>query len=260
MQRRDFLGSTCLAGAAALGAAAGVAGAEDAPKKQWLELRLYRLDAGAMREKFEAFLRDAAIPALNRAGMEPIGAFGWMDDSTPDVYVLRPYKSIEDFAAAPGRLAADAEFQKAGAAILDAPKETAGFKRIESSLMLAFDGCPKVEVPTKKATRVFQLRIYESHSDARARKKIEMFNTGGEIALFRTTGMNPVFFGQTLIGTKLPNLTYMLGFDDMDANKAGWDKFTKSPEWDKMKNDPQYKDTVSNITNILLKPLACSQI
>ena len=33
-----------------------------------------------------------------------------------------------------------------------------------------------------------------------------------------------------------------------------------APEWDKLKNDPQYKDTVSAITNIILKPTPYSQI
>lgn len=78
--------------------------------------------------------------------------------------------------------------------------------------------------------------------------------------IFRRTGMNPVFFGQSLVGTKLPNLTYMLGFDDMDAKQKGWDTFRDDPGWKKLKAEAYYKDTVSNITNIMLRPAACSQI
>ena len=144
--------------------------------------------------------------------------------------------------------------------MLDTPKDAPAYKRIETWLMLAFDAVPKVETPTKKDSRVFQLRTYESHSDLKARKKIEMFNAGGEVAIFRRTGVNPVFFGETLAGTKIPNLTYMLGFDDAQAQKAGWDAFMKDPEWIKIRDDAQYKDTVSNITNLVLRPAACSQI
>jgi len=72
--------------------------------------------------------------------------------------------------------------------------------------------------------------------------------------------LKPVFFGESLIGSKLPNLTYMLGFDDEEALKTGWDNFLSDPGWDALKKDPQYKDTVSNITNLLLRPVACSQI
>ncbi len=260
MQRRKFLGAVGVAGAAAMGALAETAGAAEAPKKQYLELRLYRCDAGAMREGLEKFLGEVAIPAWNRAGIKPVGVFGMMDGASADLYVLLPHESIESFAAAPHRVWADAKYQQAGAAFLDAPKKEPGYNRIESSLMLAFDGIPKVEVPATKDTRVFQLRIYEGHCAERAMRKIEMFNTGGELDLFRRTGMNPVFFGQSLIGTKLPNLTYMLGFDDMAAKDKAWKTFGGHPEWKKMRSDPKYKNTVSAITNIMLRPSACSQI
>ncbi len=282
MRRREFLGTGCVAGAAAIGAmaatgpaAVAAATTAEAAKKQVLEWRLYRLDAGAMRQQFEKFLAEAAIPAWNRLGVKPVGVFGLAEGTPPtksagaagqmeigsaDLYVLLPHESAESFVTAPQRLAADAEYQKAGAAVINADKASPAFKHLETWLMLAFDAVPHVEMPTKKESRVFQVRTYESHSDAKAAKKMEMFNTAGELAVFRRSAMNPVFFGQTLAGTKMPNLTYMLGFDDMDAQKAAWDKFGKDPEWAKLNTDPQYKDTVSNITNILLKPAGCSQI
>jgi len=260
MQRRGFLGAVGAAGAAAMGMTAEAAGAAGAAKKQYLELRLYRCDAGAMREGLETFLGKVAIPAWNRAGIKPVGVFGMTDGTSADLYVLLPHESIESFAAAPHRVWADAAYQKDGAAFLDTPKKEPPYKRIESSLMLAFDGIPKVEVPATKETRLFQLRIYESHCAERAMRKMEMFNTGGELDLFRRTGMNPVFFGQSLIGTKLPNLTYMLGFDDVAAKEVAWKTFGGHPEWKKMRSEPKYKDTVSNITNIMLRPGACSQI
>jgi hypothetical protein len=87
-----------------------------------------------------------------------------------------------------------------------------------------------------------------------------MFNTGGEINLFRRTGINPVFFGESIAGSAMPNLTYMVGFDDAEAQKKAWDTFGKHPDWEKMKADPYYADTVSNITNLVLRPSASSQI
>ena len=44
------------------------------------------------------------------------------------------------------------------------------------------------------------------------------------------------------------------------AQKAAWGTFGKHPEWKKMSSDPYYKDTVSNITNLVLKPTMASQI
>ncbi|MBM4032444.1 MAG: twin-arginine translocation signal domain-containing protein [Planctomycetes bacterium] len=260
MKRRDFLGTTCAAGAAAAGGAAAAAEAPAPAAKEFLELRLYKADAGPMREKLDKFLAEAALPAWNRLGIQPVGVFASADPKVADLYVLLPHKSIESFATAARKLQADADYQKAGAAALDTPKNEPVYKRVETTLMLAFDAAPKAETPTKKDTRVFQLRIYESHCDERARRKVAMFNEGGEIALFRKVGLQIVFFGETLAGPKMPNLTYMLGFDDEAAQKEAWAKFLAHPDWKKMSSDPQYKNTVSNITNLVLKPTAYSQV
>lgn len=259
MKRREFVAATCLAGLAPLSkiAQAREAGAPSA--KQHLELRLYQVASEAKQKLLIDFFRAAAIPALNRIGIGPVGVFQFMEEDTPNLYVLMPHNSAESVVTA-ARLMADREYRKAGAAVLESPKADPAYQRIESSLMLAFDGVPKVRTPAKGRSRVFQLRTYESHNAERARKKIEMFNSGGELDIFRRTGLPVVFFGETLIGTKIPNLTYMLGFDSMEANKKGWETFMAHPEWKKLSADPAYKDTVCNITNIMLRPASCSQI
>ena len=89
---------------------------------------------------------------------------------------------------------------------------------MESSLLVAFKGMPHVETPIKSPDRIFQLRIYESPSEMTGQKKIEMFNDAGEIAIFRRVGLHPVFFGETVVGSKMPNLTYMLSFESADAD------------------------------------------
>jgi hypothetical protein len=234
-----------------------------------LELRIYRFASPAKLEAFEGFCSKAAVPALERAGVGPVGVFKLLAADNPDLklqadpldlYVLRPYESAEAVILAAKRLAADRTFQEQGAAFLAAPKADPAFVRYESSLLLAFAGMPHVETPAKGPSRLFQLRIYESHSEERARKKIEMFDEGGEIGIFRRCGMTPVFFGQALIGARLPNLHYMLGFEDRGAMDKAWAAFRADPAWTKLKDDPAYKDTVSNITNLVLRPSAASQI
>ena len=107
----------------------------------------------------------------------------------------------------------------------------------------------------------YQLRIYESHSEMAGRKKVEMFNTA-ELAIFRRSGMEPVFFGQTIIGPNMPNLTYMLSFKDVPAKEAGWKTFIGDPEWAKLKTTPGFtdKEIVFRITNLMLVPAAYTQI
>jgi hypothetical protein len=130
--------------------------------------------------------------------------------------------------------------------------------------MVAFEGMPKLEVPGgagEKKPRIFELRIYESHSKKANAKKVEMFNRG-EIEIFRRTGLAPVFFGETLVGARMPNLTYMLVFENMAAREKNWGTFGSDPEWRKLSANPGYTDPeiVSNITNVFLRPTAYSQI
>ena len=260
MKRREFMAASCLAGLAPLSInqMADAADSSDRPKKEVYELRLYSFDSTEKRDQFCKFLGKAAIPALNRLDISPVGVFQFEEEKA-DLYVLLPCACPATLLSSTTKLLSDETYLKDGAAVVGSPKSDPAFKSLESSLLLAFDGIPKTEVPTKKASRIFQLRIYQAHNAERGKKKVAMFNNG-ELETFRATGMDPVFFGETLIGTKIPNLTYMLGFDDMAAKEAAWKKFLAHPKWNEMKNDPQYKDTVSTITNLILRPAACSQI
>jgi hypothetical protein len=259
-------------GTARLNASAAQRAPTGPGNRQYYELRAYRLKAGANRELLDAYIEKAAIPALNRLGVKPVGVFVQQerteapaptevrDSST--VWVLRTYPSLEAFAAATARLSADPEYQKAGAEYLNSPKSNPAFERIDSWLMLAFAGLPKLELPAycrEKKPRMFELRTYESHSELKALKKVEMFNAG-EIDLMRELGLGPIFYGQALIGSNLPHLTYMVSAENQDAHKQHWTAFGAHPTWDKLKNDPQYADTVSKIYNRFLVPTAYSQI
>ncbi|MCX6903633.1 MAG: NIPSNAP family protein [Verrucomicrobia bacterium] len=267
MKRRDFLKSSLAATSlAGLGSILSARAAEETKaERQFYELRMYHLRRGPKQKIFDDYCREAAIPAMNRLGISPIGVFNVMTGpDSPTVYVLIPYKSMEEFATVGARLQADAGYQKAGADFANAPATDPVYVRMESSLMVAFDGLPKLEAPAaaaEKKPRIFELRTYESHSKKANKKKIEMFNVG-EIAIFRRAGLAPVFFGETLIGPKLPNLTYMLTYENMVAREANWAKFGADPEWKKLSTTPGYTDPeiVSNISNVMLRPAAFSQI
>jgi hypothetical protein len=266
MNRRQFLGT---AAGGTIGSLAGVGFGGEGPARQLLELRFFQFASAAKQKGFEDFLAAAAVPAMNRAGIEPVGIFKMLKEDNAKqelpadglgLYLLLPHNSPESFILLGQRLASDKAFLTAGSAVWNAPKSDPAYVRYQSTLMLAFKGCPRVEVPSRAPARVHQLRIYESHSSERAIKKVEMFNEGGEIGIFRKCGMTPVFFGQSLIGPKLPNLTYMLGFEDQAALDKAWGAFRGDPGWLKLKDDPEYKDTVTTVTNIVLRPAAGSQV
>lgn len=229
---------------------------------EYYELRRYEIESEEQKAGLDRFLSEAAIATLNRLGVKKVGVFYPIEGLSP-VYVLLVHPSVGSFATLTQRLSGDQEFLDKGADFIDAPADKPAYKGLEVQLMLAFTGMPNLERPIDAPGRIFQLRIYESPSEKTGLKKIEMFDTA-EIAIFRKTGLNPVFFGRTLAGTKMPNLTYMLGFKDMDESKAAWKTFIGDPEWKKLSAMPEYADKAilrkGGITNLYLKPASYSQI
>jgi NIPSNAP protein len=245
----------------------GIAQAQEPKRPQLLELRLYRLRIGPMVARFNEYAKTVLVPALNRVGVKPVGAFSVnVGPNSPTVYLLLPHPSLESVVKLDaGLLESDAEYRKGVVSVRALPPTDPLLMRIESSLMQPFDSVPEIQVPTgpaAAASRVFELRTYESPNRVATRKKIEMFEKGGEIAIFRRVGMAPVFFARDVIGTRLPSLTYMLVFPDMAARDLGWATFGKDPEWGKLSTTPGYTNAeiLSGINSSLLRPTDYSQV
>lgn len=268
MQRRKFLASS-LASAVAAGAPGsalrGAGGAADPAGREFYELRRYRLHAGSQAKLTHAFLREAFVPAVNRLGITPVGTFNIViGHESPSVYVLLPSASLKALVTVEETLAADAAYKQAGANFLNAPAQSPAYVRMESKLMIAFQGRPKLALPPATAgqqPRVFELRTYESPSDHDHRRKIEMFHHG-EFDIFVEAGFQPVFYGNTLIGTRMPNLTYMLAFDSLDNRNRLWSAFGSSSAWKQLSGSERYafEPIVTNVTNVILSPAPYSQI
>jgi hypothetical protein len=259
MNRREFL-ATGVAGLAAADLTSASAGAGQESSRQFFEWRQYHLRTGANKNVVGNFLRNVGIAALNRIGVQPVGVFTPVyGPSKPTLHVLLVHHSLESVLSSTTRLLEDQQVQEKGASFLNATMSEPAYVRLESSLLAAFTHMPKVEVPTLKE-RILELRIYVSHSAKMGKRKIQMFNEGGEIAIFKKTGLTPVLFGETIIGPNMPNLHYMLAFKDMADRDARWQVFRSDPDWKKLSADPTYRDTVSNITDIILRPMEYSQI
>ena len=227
------------------------------------ELRIYRIFDFEKQSQTENYLRQALLPALNRQGLDRIGVFTNLDDENDhSIYMLIPFKSMESFAGHGDALFADPQYREAARNYFDRPLKNPAFARIESRLLRAFKGMPVIELPAESKTgqpRIFELRIYESPTEESARRKIEMFDQG-ETQLMRDVEMDPVFFGETLIGADAPNLVYLLSAGDREQHKQHWDAFLKHPDWERMKKIERYKDTVSKIKNWFLRPTSYSQL
>jgi NIPSNAP len=260
MQRRKFLTSTLAASALSQ-----LKAQPQGSAREYYELRRYHLQSGPQQKLTNDYVANALIPGLNRLGMQPIGAFNLeLGPETPVLYVLIPSTSLETLAQSEFRLEQDGEYMKTGEPFLNAPANQPAYVRVESSLLIAFEGHPKLTLPPVSAqhgARVFQLRTYESPSQRDHRRKVEMFHSG-EFDIFQRAGFWQVFYGDMLIGSRLPNLTYMLSFPDLSEMNAKWKAFGSDPEWQKLIHSTRfnYEAIVSNITNLILNPASYSQI
>jgi hypothetical protein len=268
MDRRKFVAASFAVSSLSLAASAGglTQSGSASATAEYYDLRRYQLTSGPGTKLTDSYFGNALLPALNRLGIGPVGAFSvYFGPETPAFYLLMPSSKLKTLVMADLELAKDPVFAKAGAPFWDAPAGSPPFIRIESSLLRAFEGYPRVTPPPSAATnakRLYQLRQYQSPTNADHVRKVEMFHAG-EFGIFKNAGAHAVFYADTLIGPRLPNLTYMLSFPDMTSLESAWEKFVADPEWKKLSNDPKFNmdpPTVSNITSLVLRPLACSQV
>ena len=265
MERRTFFKASLAASALAMAespalrAATAPSGARD-----YYELRAYRLKSGSSADLLHGYLEKTLIPALNERSLKPVGVFEELEPKEgPTVWVLIPHSSLESIVEANTAINADAGTQKsAGDYFAKTTKDHPAFDRVDSWLYLAFSGMPRLELPElsrKKVDRVMELRTYESSNEERALKKVAMFNAG-EIEAMHEVQLGPVFFGQGILGSGLPHLTYMLSGADRAAHAEHWKGFQNHPVWMKLKADPIYAETVSKVISRFLTPTAYSQI
>lgn len=263
MKRRDLLAG--IAASAVSGSDALAAGAAGGEPNNFLEIRTYKLH-NSFEDQFSHlsdYLRSAYQPAVAQAGAKLIGAFNtYIGPDSPCLTAITQFASLGAMQGALAKLASDEKYQEQSGSL----GGEAGFPyvRIESSLLRCFDAMPEASLADpndKRPARIFELRIYESHTLATLARKVQMFNQG-EIAIFQTIGMRPVFFGETLVGPRQPNLMYMLSFDDLAAREKLWHDFGSDPDWKKLSSQPGLSDAqiVSNISNVILRPLSYSLI
>jgi hypothetical protein len=101
--------------------------------------------------------------------------------------------------------------------------------------------------------KVYELRSYESASEKKYWKKVEMFNEGGEIDIFSRLNFNPVFYAEVISGPTTPNLMYMTSFENMKDRDAHWVSFRDDPQWKTLSAMKEYEKTVSKNVTLFLK-------
>ncbi|MBB5645885.1 NIPSNAP family protein [Pedobacter cryoconitis] len=260
MERRKFLQSSMAVTAGlALNINPTIANDKDLISKEIYELREYEMHFGADQGQMDNYFKTALIPALNKYGIKAVGVFKeWRQSEPAKVYLLIPYPSPDHYISVNLKVKADAAYIKNSAAYNSIPADKPVYNRFISSLMIAFDGFPKIVIPSGEA-RIFELRTYEGYSEEAVKRKIKMFHDG-EFSIFKRAKLDPVFFGEVIAGDKLPRITYMITCNGMEEHDKGWAAFLADPEWKKLAGDPQYANTISKISNSFLVPAPYSQV
>jgi hypothetical protein len=260
MQRRNFLAGAATAPFLTSGQA------QAQPKTPAiLELRYFQLrnTLDNQRAKLADWLGKTVAPGIQRTGSGPVGLFSSsIGPDAPFQLLVVQHASLAAWEQCWNKLNLDEEVVKA---FQDLNQTVVlPYQRMEVQLLRGFRGFPVIELPpgdAQRPARIFELRTYESNTPTSLRRKIRMFEKG-EIDLFMQHNLLPVFFGETISGPRMPNLTYMVAFDNLAAREANWRSFATSPEWKKMSGAVGVSDgeVVSNISNTILSPMAGSMI
>lgn len=260
MNRRTFV---------AAGVGAGLAGSVAAEAKTEMNPVIEityiftRNNQLAPPQQMRDFLAGQTKPALKKAGSGPVGILSTVfGPDNPRTVLITSYKNMAALESAEAAMAADKEYRQAREEFFG--RKGAQYQRMERQLLRGFEGMPDIVPPPAKdggGSHIFEMRRYESDNSLTLERKVGMFN-GGEIDIFRKSGMIPVFFGHMLFGTKMPNLVYMLAYDDLEARGKCWSTFVRSPEWTELKNKPGLSDAeiVSNISNWIMSGVSGSDI
>lgn len=228
--------------------------------REYYQLKVYSFETDAQQKLTDDYLENAYLPALKMFDIQNVGVFKPRptDSVTPKMtYVLIPFNSLAQFSLIENTLLKDKTHLAAGKAYLDAPHDKPAYARIESTLLKAFIDMPKMmasKLDGPRKDRIYELRSYEAASETLYKKKVDMFNAGGEVKLFDALGFNAVFYAEVISGSQMPNLMYMTTHANQETRDANWKNFVDSEVWSKLKVMPKYQNTVSRNDTKFLYP------
>ena len=231
-----------------------------AAKRSFYQIRIYTISSSDQEQMLDDYLKNAYIPAMHRQGIASVGVFkprATTEDAGKKVYVFTPLKAQKQLLTIEQKLATDAAYQSAGNAYINASFDHKPYDRYETIILQAFTEMPQMAEPKlsgPRADRIYELRSYEGPTEKLYLKKVEMFNEGGEVALFTRINANAVFYGEVIVGSHQPNLMYMTTYENQADRDEHWKAFGTSPEWAKLKVQSQYDNTVSKNTQYFLYP------
>lgn len=234
-------------------------------QKEYIELRVYHAADSQQVQTIEQYLQTTFLPRLERKGFDRVGVFtAWNNDTASDkrVYVLIPFAALSQLEQLNSLADESQKDSSEAGAYTRAAYNHPSYLRFETIVLQAFAGMPGVKPSALKgnqAERVYELRSYESATEALHLNKVQMFNSG-EINLFQRLGFNAVFYGRVMAGSRMPNLMYMTSFENRTSRNDHWKTFGQDPEWKDLSSRAEYQHNVSKSEIIYLKLASYSRL
>lgn len=234
-----------------------------AAERYYYEIKIYHLKTQAQEDRLDNYLQNAYLPAMHRAGIKDVGVFKPLAGDTlgKRVYVFIPFKTWNQLENINEKLMADQQYQADGKDYINAAYNDEPYMRMETIVLRAFPKMIEPAVPNlaaAKPDRVYELRSYESPTEAYNINKVKMFNDGDEVGLFKRLNFNAVFYAEVIAGSHMPNLMYMTTFNSKADREKHWDAFNNDPYWKTLVAKPEYQHNVSKADIMFLHPTAYS--
>jgi hypothetical protein len=238
------------------------------PAKEIYEVRIYTMKNMQQVAAVDMFLKDVYLPTLHQSGIKNVGVFKVIGIDTAvakKIYVISAYSSLDKWQKINSYVTTNKNVLAASSSFVNAAADKAPYERMELILTEAFPKHPLLEVPVLKSAkeqRVYELRSYESPTEHLYERKVTMFNAGDEVGLFKRLNFNAIFYSSVIAGPKMPNLMYMISFENMADHDDHWKQFVNDWQWKKISTMPEYENkvSVSHIDSILMHPTDYSDL
>ncbi len=203
-------------------------------KRRIFVLEQYYLKNGTQVGRLHEYCK-TAIPVLNKIHSGPkIFLEALVAPRMPQVAVIQGFESLDELSSVRQKVISDVELGKA----LENWEIHAEqpYEHFSTALLEATDYCPdvKLDLMPRQTPRVFELRTYHSPTYRQLRALHERF-AGPEIKIFHRAGVHPVLYSSTLVGQNMPNLTYVIPFENLAEREKAWAAFGADPEWIKVR-------------------------
>ena len=228
-----------------------MAAAATEKRTRFYALESFKLKAGTQLPRLHEHFGKTLVPKIASLWSGPkIFLEALIAPHMPQIAVIYGFSSLDELWSVHGKSLADPDLMKAYEALDSGPEPS--FETLDTTLLEAAPYSPEIAaVPAGKA-RIFELRVYHSPTFRQLTALHQRFS-GPEIEIFHRVGIHPILYCSTLIGPNIPNLTYLIPFENLAVREKAWTAFAADPEWVKVRKESiDRSGQVSSLQNISL--------